>query len=132
MILCLIHGFHGKHRHGQGSGCSEKRLKNADLAIVIGIAELDLGDGQVAGFGLVDDVFSKRMAEAIKMCFAGAARELVAAEWDIGKGRRVKDESGQNSAWPSAISAAMATRSSPASGSWGSSPHSSAVSSRDW
>ena len=45
VILGLIHGFHGEKRNSEGTGFSTQRFENADLAVVIGVAELDFGDG---------------------------------------------------------------------------------------
>ena len=45
-------------------------LENANLALVVGVAEFDFGDGQVAGLGLGNNVLGERVTEAIEVRFA--------------------------------------------------------------
>ncbi len=108
VIFGLVEGFDGEDARRQPTGLADEGLQDGDLAVVPAVVEVDFGRRQLAALGPRQQGLGQRVVQAVKMRFAGAARQFVKPKRDLvglfRKGMADQPERWRrprNSAWPS-------------------------------
>jgi hypothetical protein len=83
MILWLLQGFHAEGTECEPAGATDQRLDTADLTVVFGVVETDLGGRKVAALGPGDEGLGEWVVETIEVNLAGTAGQLVASKRDV-------------------------------------------------